>query len=226
MGDHDDLGGTGCRDDEVRERTERLRVQAGLGLVEHHQSRRSRGEQRRDEQQVAQRAVGKLGARQRASIPCCNMASSNLPALVTTSRRLPGKASSIALSSTPSGPISRMVWRAAGRSAPSCASGSQSTTLLTPTKGPHRSTRSLATEIECARPSYSSCRPSPAVTTRESARTWTRPSTFEHTGCPVRRRQRGVGSPCCRARSSSRRASSRRIRRKRQRHLPAGVFDY
>ena len=41
-------------------------MEAGLRLVEHHQHRRPRGEQGRDEQQVTQRAVGQLGRGERS----------------------------------------------------------------------------------------------------------------------------------------------------------------
>ena len=54
--------------------------------------------------------------------PCWSMVRVNLPSMFLTERRLPGKASSTAASSTSSAPISRMVCMAAARSAPSLPS--------------------------------------------------------------------------------------------------------
>jgi hypothetical protein len=54
--------------------------------------------------------------------PCWAMLSANRPSTFTTERRLPGKASSTAVSRMSSAPISRMVWIAAARSDPSLSS--------------------------------------------------------------------------------------------------------
>jgi hypothetical protein len=52
--------------DEPPERRDEVRVQAGLGLVQHHDLGRARGEQGHHPQDVAQRSVAELGPGQRA----------------------------------------------------------------------------------------------------------------------------------------------------------------
>jgi hypothetical protein len=66
VGHHDDLGGGRGGDDQVGERAQQARLQAGLRLVEDEQGGRAWGEQCGGPQQIAQGAVGKLRGAQRA----------------------------------------------------------------------------------------------------------------------------------------------------------------
>src|SRR5204863_9869676 len=64
--DHEELRTLRRTRDQPAERGKELGVQARLRLVEHEELRRARREQRRDPQEVAQRAVGELGRLERA----------------------------------------------------------------------------------------------------------------------------------------------------------------
>ena len=69
MSDDQQLAAFGGGDHQPGQRRQQLRMQAGLRLVQHHQPGRSGAQQGGDQQQVAQRAVGQLGARQRPQQP-------------------------------------------------------------------------------------------------------------------------------------------------------------
>ena len=65
MGDHDDLRFFGAGGDQPRERPQQIGVQAGFRLVQRHQLRRARRQQRRHQQQIAQGSIGQFGGLQR-----------------------------------------------------------------------------------------------------------------------------------------------------------------
>ena len=103
MRHHDDLRVFRRRKNQPRQRRQQIRMQARLRLVQHHQLRRSRRQQRRCPQQIPQRSIRQLRAVSGRSSPCCRslkLKASVLQPPHTTG--FPGNASSIVVASASS----------------------------------------------------------------------------------------------------------------------------
>ena len=118
VSDDDDLCQVRRRIDQRCQGRQQIWVQRGLRLVEHHQRRRLRAQQRGGPQQETQCAVGQFGCTQRAQHAALVQLKVEEPVVTATDTVAPSNASATARWRS-SNPASMIVWTAAATSPPS-----------------------------------------------------------------------------------------------------------